>query len=87
MPRYQPPRLKPLDQQVMLITGASSGIGLVTAREAAARVAKVVLVARDGDVLKAIVADIEESGGNAIYVVADVGGVSSVATLVIPIRN
>lgn len=78
MPRYQPPRLKPLDQQVMLITGANSGIGLVTAREAAARGAKLVLVARDEDGLKGIVADIEESGGSAIFVVADVGHLEDV---------
>ena len=40
--------LLPLHEQVMVITGASSGIGLVTARQAAARGARVVLVARNG---------------------------------------
>jgi NAD(P)-dependent dehydrogenase (short-subunit alcohol dehydrogenase family) len=39
--------LKPLDEQVMVITGASSGIGLVTAKHAAQRGACVVLAARN----------------------------------------
>ena len=62
------PSLKPLDQQVMVITGASSGIGLATALAAAERGAKVVLVARDAETLRAIV----EDGGDAIQVAADV---------------
>ena len=40
-------KLKPLNEQVIVITGASSGIGLVTARMAAERGAKVLLVARN----------------------------------------
>jgi NAD(P)-dependent dehydrogenase (short-subunit alcohol dehydrogenase family) len=47
--------LKPLDQQVIVITGASSGIGLATARTAASKGAKVVLAARSGATLKEIV--------------------------------
>ena len=38
--------LKPLAEQVIVITGASSGIGLATAREAVKRGAAVVLAAR-----------------------------------------
>lgn len=64
--------LKALDQQVVVITGASSGIGLATALEAADRGAKVVLAARSADVLADAVARIVEAGGEAIYVVADV---------------
>ena len=39
-------KLKPIDQQVIVITGASSGIGLATAETAIKRGAKVVLAAR-----------------------------------------
>ena len=63
---------KPLREQVVVITGASSGIGLATARMAANGGAKVVLAARSGDVLAGIA---EELGGpgRAIGVAADVG--------------
>ena len=45
-------RLKPPHQQVIVITGASSGIGLCTALLAAERGAKVVLAARGGSALE-----------------------------------
>ncbi|MEQ4599194.1 MAG: SDR family NAD(P)-dependent oxidoreductase, partial [Methylobacteriaceae bacterium] len=61
---------KPLNEQVIVITGASSGIGLATARMAARRGARVVLAARSEDVLADIAA---EFGTRATYVVADVG--------------
>ncbi len=64
--------LKPLDRQVIVITGASSGIGLATARMAAERGARLVLVARDGATLAAEQARIEARGGQAIHVAADV---------------
>jgi short-subunit dehydrogenase len=64
--------LKPLDQQVMVLTGASSGIGLCTAILAAERGARLVLVARSEDTLQGLVAQIKSNGGDAIYVVADV---------------
>ena len=65
-------RLKPLRDQVIVITGASSGIGLVTARRAARQGAAVVLAARNEPDLREAVADIRRSGGRAIYVAADV---------------
>lgn len=64
---------KPLADQVIVITGASSGIGLATAREAAERGARVVLAARDVRALAEIVDDIKARGGQAIPVQADVG--------------
>jgi len=67
------PTLKPISQQVILITGASSGIGLVTARMAAAQGAKVMLVARSAEALASIAAEITAAGGTAAYAVADVG--------------
>lgn len=65
--------LKPLEQQVIVITGSSSGIGLATARAAAARGARVVLAARNGEALARIEREIVEQGGRAAHVVADVG--------------
>ncbi|ABB74792.1 Short-chain dehydrogenase [Nitrosospira multiformis ATCC 25196] len=64
--------LKPLDQQVIVITGASSGIGLATAMLAAERGAKLVLIARSAKTLEHLVARIANTGGEAIDVVADV---------------
>jgi short-subunit dehydrogenase len=67
------PKLKPLAKQVIVITGASSGIGLTTARKAAEAGAKVMLVARNEAALRKAVGDIREAGGTADYAVADVG--------------
>ena len=64
--------LKPLADQVVVITGASSGIGLVTAKMAAARGARVVLAARNEADLARAVQQIREGGGRAIHVAADV---------------
>src|SRR5688572_16456083 len=64
--------LRPLSEQVIVITGASSGIGLVTARQAAERGARVVLVARNSNDLERAVGEIRRQGGRAIHVVADV---------------
>jgi NAD(P)-dependent dehydrogenase (short-subunit alcohol dehydrogenase family) len=60
---------KPLSEQVVVITGGSSGLGRAIAREAGRRGATVVVVARGGDALDATVAEL---GGNAIGVQADV---------------
>jgi short-subunit dehydrogenase len=67
------PELKPLAQQVMVITGASSGIGLVTTRAAAREGAKLVLVARNEAALMALTDDLRRQHCDAINVVADVG--------------
>ncbi len=65
--------LKPLNQQVIVVTGSSSGIGLCTAKLAAERGAKLVLVARSEATLQVLAAQIFDAGGEAIHVVADVG--------------
>ncbi|WP_137288037.1 SDR family oxidoreductase [Natronorubrum halophilum] len=64
--------LKPLEEQVIVITGASSGIGLTTARMAADRGATLVLAARSEDALRELAEEIDDEGGDAEYVVADV---------------
>lgn len=66
-------KLKKMSKQVVVITGASSGIGLVTAREAARRGAKLVLAARAEDALRQLADEINSAGGSAVYVAADVG--------------
>lgn len=70
--------LKPLQEQVIFITGASSGIGLATAKAAVARGARVVLAARNEPALAQIVESMKASGGEAIYVATDVGNPSEV---------
>lgn len=66
-------KLKSIHEQVIVITGASSGIGLVTAKMAAERGAKLVLAARNEEALSELTNEITKSGGKAVYVVADVG--------------
>lgn len=71
---------KPLREQVVVVTGASSGIGLATARMAVERGARVVLAARSGDVLARVVDELG-GAGRAICVVADVGDRDQVAAV------
>lgn len=65
-------RLKPLDRQVIVITGATSGQGLRTAQKAVSAGTKVILAARDEGALRAICGEIRARGGTVDYVVADV---------------
>ncbi|SFC05188.1 Short-chain dehydrogenase [Halobiforma haloterrestris] len=81
-PSTTAPEAKPLEDQTVVITGASSGIGLTTARMAADRGARVVLAARSENALREAVADIDAEGGDAEYVVADVGDREDVREIV-----
>lgn len=71
-------KLKKLADQVVVITGASSGIGLVTARMAAKRGARLVLNARNEEALRGLADEINSSGGEATYVAGDVGTLDDV---------
>jgi NADP-dependent 3-hydroxy acid dehydrogenase YdfG len=67
--------------KVVIITGASSGIGEATAKELASKGAKVVLAARREDRLKKLQDEIQASGGQAIYKVTDVASRKQVEEL------
>jgi NAD(P)-dependent dehydrogenase (short-subunit alcohol dehydrogenase family) len=65
-------RLKPLREQVVVVAGASSGIGRLAARRFAERGARVVVSARDSEGLESLVNEIRQQGGQAEAMVADV---------------
>jgi len=67
------PTLKPLPEQTIVLTGATSGIGLVTARMAAEAGARLVLAARNEEALETLSNELQSAGAEVAYVVADVG--------------
>ena len=73
---------RPLDGRVALVAGASRGIGAATAEAFADAGAAVVLAARDAAALEAVAKRIENRGGRAAAIRADVSGAGSVAGLV-----
>ncbi len=74
-------RLRPLDEQVVVITGADSGIGLATARAAAERGACVVLSSRSEEGLRRVCDGIAAEGGRAAYVAGDVADTEAMQAL------
>ena len=71
-----------IENKVVVITGASSGIGEATALLLAERGAKVVLGARGSDRLQALAARIADGGGEAAYARTDVGRRDDLSNLV-----
>src|SRR5207237_5650220 len=71
-----------IEGKVVVITGASSGIGEATALLLAERGAKVVLGARRSDRLEALTARIADAGGEATYACTDVKRREDLANLV-----
>lgn len=65
-------KLKPVAEQVVVVVGASSGIGRRTAMRFAERGARLVVAARDEEGLTSLVDDIQRIGRQAEAVVADV---------------
>lgn len=63
---------RPLNEQTVVITGASSGIGRLSALEFAGRGASVVLAARNENALREVAHEIEAAGGKAMIVATDV---------------
>lgn len=74
-------QLKPINQQVVAIVGASSGIGRESALRFASKGAKVVVAARSEPGLASLVDEIQKSGGEATYIVADVSDFEQVKAI------
>jgi len=73
---------KPLAKQVVVVTGASTGLGRAIARGAGARGAKVVLAARNEEALANGVREVEQAGSEALAVPTDVADLEQVRRLV-----
>lgn len=74
-------QLRKLNQQVLVITGATSGIGLATAQMAAQRGATLVLSSRNENNLQNLCTDLEKQGVQTVYFVADVADSESMVQL------
>jgi NAD(P)-dependent dehydrogenase (short-subunit alcohol dehydrogenase family) len=76
------PHKRPVAEQVVVITGASYGLGRAIAREAARRGARVVAAARTGEALDAFVAEAEGLGADALAVDCDAARLDDVQRVV-----
>lgn len=64
--------MRPLSEQVVVVTGASSGIGRCAALHLGRQGARIVAFARGGEALESLVRGIHDGGGEAIHVTGDV---------------
>lgn len=67
-----------MQQQVVVVTGASSGVGRAVARAFGRKGAKVAILARNTEALNACAAEIQGSGGEALVLAVDVSCASAV---------
>ena len=72
---------RPVSEQVVVVTGASSGIGRATALEFGRHGAAVVCAARGADALQTLAAEITAAGGRAVAVPTDVTDRAAVEAL------
>jgi uncharacterized protein len=79
--------IKTLQNKIVLITGASSGIGAACAKEFAKEGAQVLLVARNVSKLKVVTNEIIANGGQAKYFIADVSDYKIVQQLAEKIKK
>jgi NADP-dependent 3-hydroxy acid dehydrogenase YdfG len=71
--------LKPLNKQVIVVTGATSGVGLAVSRRAAKAGAHVFMIARGEKDLKALCEELQATGARAAFAVADVADFDALA--------
>lgn len=74
--------MRRMQDKVIIVTGASSGLGAATARHLAAEGAKVVLAARRREKAEAVLREIETSGGEGLFVQTDVNVTADVKAMV-----
>ncbi len=77
-PSAQTGKLKPLSEQVVVIMGASSGIGRETALQMARRGTRLVVAARDAEALSSLVEAVNAVRGEGIAVTADTSEMTGV---------
>jgi NAD(P)-dependent dehydrogenase (short-subunit alcohol dehydrogenase family) len=74
-------RLKPIEEQVVVVFGASSGIGRAAALRFARQGARVVVAARSGKALEGLAQEIRAAGGEAVAISAEASDPDQVQAL------
>ena len=70
--------VRPIREQVVVVTGASSGIGRACVRAFAARGARLGLIARNKEALEAAAAEVQQAGSEALVLPLDVADAEAV---------
>lgn len=79
--------MRPLTDRVVLITGASRGLGVDMAHEFARRGSRLALAARSEDELEKVRLDVEAAGAEAVAVPTDVSDAASLENLVARVED